>query len=300
MRDIDQIIDNGLIEAAELAALLQSPQAGSIRILDASYALPGADHVPRHVFEKLRLPGARFFDIEDISDHNASLPHMLPPAAQFAAAAGALGIGNDDLVVIYGQDSIALGPARAWWMFRAFGHARVCVLNGGLAAWRAGGHRLDTSLPSSDAPAAHSVFTARFQPDLVADRAAVSRALERQSEHCVPVFDARPAARFHGIAPEPRPGLRGGHMPGSFNLPAADLIDAKTGRMQPKSDFESLLKRTGATFGPAPGIATCGSGITACAIALAFHGIGQKNMRVYDGSWAEWGQTGLNMPVQTG
>ena len=285
----EDYIDSGIIDPAELHALLQ---AGSVKLVDATFVLPNSPQTPFENYTRQRIGPAVFFDVEEICDHNTSLPHMLPSAAAFEAAVSRLGISNDDLVVVYAQTGMVMGPARVWWMFRVFGHDRVCVLNGGLPAWLAAGHPLETKPPPVAKPGR---FKAIFRANLVKDLESVKEASGGGS---AAILDARPAARYAGTAPEPRPGMRSGHIPGSHNLPALSLIDGGSGRIKPKSDIESLLQGIGINA-QKPVIASCGSGVTACMIALALFHIGKKDVAVYDGSWSEWGHESADTPLST-
>jgi thiosulfate/3-mercaptopyruvate sulfurtransferase len=264
----------GLIEAADLARLLKEDNE-SIRLIDASYAVPGGTAASKAAFEKDHLPGAVFFDTDAIADRSSDLPHMLPSAAEFARTVESLGIGSNDTVVVYDQTGIALAAARAWWMFRVFGQDRVCVLNGGLPAWRKAGQPLESGQAN---PASPARFEARYRPDLV--RGAADMAAQGMT-----VIDARSAERYAGLVPEPRPGLRQGHIPGSLNIPFASLIGAD-GRLLDGPDLAKRLTVPSTD----PVAVYCGSGLTACVPALAFFVIGKQNVSVYDGSWAEWGQ----------
>jgi thiosulfate/3-mercaptopyruvate sulfurtransferase len=278
---------DALVSTEWLAAHLNDPH---VRVLDASYHLPHLKRDARAEYAAAHIPGAIFFDVDGISDHSSSLPHMLPKEANFAAAVGALGIGNDDFVVAY--DSYGLmSAARAWWMLRAFGHDRVAVLDGGLPKWRREGRPVDdravTPQPKS--------FAARFRPELVRSKDAV---LANLKSHAAQVLDARSAGRFRGTDPEPRAGLRGGRIPGSCNLPYNLLVDKESLTVLPAPVLEAKFSEAG--IDPAkPVITSCGSGVTACVLALGLYLIGAEKVAVYDGSWSEWGLPG-ETPVETG
>ncbi len=264
---------SSLISTAELAARIGEP---ALRIIDASWHLDGRDGHTE--FQQARIPGAVFFDLEAVSDHTTDLPHMLPTAAAFAEAAGALGIAETDTVVVY--DTLGLvSAARIWWMFKTMGAARVRVLDGGLPKWRAEGRPVDTG-PAPSPTRAH--FEARFDPAGVAAREDIASAPARGEQ----ILDARSAGRFAGTAPEPRAGLRGGHMPGALSLPFVDLLNS-----------DSTIKRgaaLAAAFADAgidpgrPVVTTCGSGVTAAILSLGLAELGADS-RLYDGSWTEWG-----------
>lgn len=268
--------DEALITTEALARRLDDP---GLRILDASYYLPGQNRAPADEFAKGHLPGAQFFDIDAISDRNSELPHMLASAEAFARDVGRLGIDNDTCVVIYDSNPM-FGSCRAWWMFRAFGHRKVMVLDGGLPKWIREGR------PVSASPAypAECRFTAELDDTLVTRLDEMRRLVGGGGL----VVDARPAERFSGQAPEPRPGLRRGHMPAARNLPYASLIDGSSGCLLTR---DALMERfADAGIDPAQRITiSCGSGITACIVALGLWVVGARDVSVYDGSWAEWG-----------
>jgi thiosulfate/3-mercaptopyruvate sulfurtransferase len=261
-----------LIPASELAARLDEPD---LRILDASWHLDGTPALP--VFEAGHIPGAAFFDLEALSDQDSDLPHMMPSTDRFAAGIGALGVSDTDRIVVY--DTFGLfTAARAWWMLRAMGCDRVQVLDGGLPAWIRAGGGIERG-PVHPAPAA---FHPRPRPGMIADIDQVRAVLGSVET----VLDARAAARFAGTAPEPRPGLRSGHMPGATNLPFGAVLNPD-GTMKQAPELE-------AAFGAAnvdldrPVVTTCGSGVTAAVLSLALAVLG-RDSRLYDGSWAEWG-----------
>jgi thiosulfate/3-mercaptopyruvate sulfurtransferase len=215
---------------------------------------------------------------------------MIPSPDLFARKLGALGIGDDDRVVVY--DSAGLSSAgRAWWMLRLFGHQDVAVLDGGLPRWRAEGRPLDTAVPSPP----QRRFTARFDPSLVRDKRALIENLATRREQ---VVDARAAGRFDGTTPEVRPGLRSGHIPGSRNVPYEFVTDPQTRQLKSADELTHLFHDAGVTL-DRPIITSCGSGVTACALAFALHLIGYPGAAVYDGSWSEWGLPG-DTPIETG
>ncbi|MGW2389093.1 sulfurtransferase [Streptomyces lydicamycinicus] len=238
-----------------------------------------------------RIPGARPFDIDGaLSDHSGPLPHTMPGADHFTRELRALGVDDGDTVVVY--DGAGLySSARAWWMLRAMGHDRVAVLDGGLPAWRAAGLPLETGAP---APAARpGDFTARPRPGLIIGSDEVAAAL---TDPASAVLDARSRDRFAGAVAEPRPGLRPGHMPGALNLPFGEL--QRDGRMRPAAQLRDA-------FAPLAGerqrlLFSCGSGVTACILALGAELAGYDDLAVYDGSWSEWGLPRADRPVVTG
>jgi len=276
-----------LVDSDWLAAHLDDP---NVRILDASFKLPGVTPTAREDYERGHIPGAVFFDIDDIAASDTSLPHMIPSADVFAQKMSALGAGDTDKVIVY--DSAGLSSAgRAWWMLRLFGHENVVLLDGGLPKWRAEGRALETAIP---APAPRH-FTARFDPSLLRDKAALLDNLASRREQ---VVDARAASRFDGSAPEVRPGLRSGHIPGSCNLPYDRLTDPDTRQIKSAETLAALFKEARVAL-DRPIVTSCGSGVTACALAFALHLIGHSGAAVYDGSWSEWGLPG-DTPVETG
>lgn len=248
-----------------------------VRIVDASWHLPGANRDASAEFEQGHIPGAVFFDIDRVVDPDAELPHTLPSAEDFARAVGALGIRNDSQVVVYDTRGL-FSAARAWWMFRVFGHDAVAILDGGLPAWTEAGQPLEAGWPSIEPQA----FRAQFQDDWVWSLDDMRRNLHTGE---AVMLDARPEARFSGRAPEPRPGLRSGHIPGALNLPSDRLVDPNTGRVQSAEVLAALFAETEGR----PVVCSCGSGVTACALAFGLHRLGRDQIAVYDGSWAEWG-----------
>ena len=275
-----------LISTAELAARFGEP---GLRILDASWFLPGVPRDPKAEFLERHIPGAAFFDLEEISDHANPLPHMLPTPEAFATAVGALGVGDGDTVVTYASDGL-VPAARAWWMFRAMGFDKVRVLNGGLPQWLAE----DRPVQSGPATPLAANFTAKSRPELVRSFETVGDALTTRSAQ---VIDVRAAGRFRGDAPEPRPGLRAGHMPGATNVPHSTLLDADGAML----DTAGLAARfADAAIDPnKPIVASCGSGVSACVAALGLARLGQWEAAVYDGSWVDWGSR-PGAPVVTG
>lgn len=252
----------------------------SVRVLDGSYHLPTAKRDAAAEFLAAHIPGAAFFDIEAISDHANDLPHMLPTAEAFAAAASALGIDADTHVVVYDAYGL-MSAARVWWMLRVFGHDRVSVLDGGFPKWRKDGHPIE----AGSARNAPRRFAANFRPELVRAKGDLVANL------ATPVFqvaDARSNARFLAQAPEPRAGLRGGHIPGSASLPYTALLDPATQTLLPPETIAKRFADAGIDTGK-PIVASCGSGVTACVLALGLYTLGHNDTPIYDGSWSEWG-----------
>jgi thiosulfate/3-mercaptopyruvate sulfurtransferase len=276
-----------LISTDWLAAHLGDPH---VRIVDSSFKLPGITPTARQDYDQGHIPGAVFFDIDDICEPGSSLPHMIPSANLFAQKIGALGIGDDDRVVVY--DSAGLFSAgRAWWMLRLFGHHDVAILDGGFPKWRAEGRPLDTAVPSPP----QRRFTARSNPALLRDKRALVENLATRREQ---VVDARAAGRFDGTAPEPRAGMRSGHIPGSRSVPYELMTDPGTRQLKSADKLTALFRDAGVAL-DRPIVTSCGSGVTACALAFALHLIGHPGAAVYDGSWSEWGLPG-DTPIETG
>jgi len=276
-----------LVGTAWLAAHLADPY---VRVVDSSFKLPGITPTAREDYDRGHIPGAVFFDIDDICEPGTSLPHMIPSPELFARKIGALGISDDDRVVVY--DSAGLSSAgRAWWMLRLFGHRDVALLDGGLPKWRAEGRPLDTVVPSPPVRR----FTARFDPALVRGKPALLDNLTSRREQ---VVDARAAGRFDGTTPEPRAGMRSGHIPGSRNIPYELVTDPGSRQLKSADELTALFRDAGVAL-DRPVVTSCGSGVTACALAFALHLIGHPRAAVYDGSWSEWGLPG-DTPVETG
>jgi thiosulfate/3-mercaptopyruvate sulfurtransferase len=272
-----------LISTDQLAVRLNDK---NLIAVDASYPLVGEPNRARAEYLEGHIPGAAFFEIDAISDHSSELPHTLTGPAHFGEAVGALGIGNGDTVVVY--DTVGLYSApRVWWTFRVFGAKEVFILDGGLPKWKAEGRPLEHGAVQRSA----KTFHADMNVGAVATLGDVRMALTDGSAQLV---DARSAERFSGKAPEPRPGLRAGHMPGSFNVPFAKLV--ANGRLAPRAQIEKVFKESGVDL-EKPTITTCGSGITAAILSFALESIGKEPKGLYDGSWAEWGSR-PDVPVE--
>lgn len=258
-------------------------------VLDASWYLPTSGRDPRTEYLAAHLPGAAFFDLDEASDPGTTLPHMLPDAARFEAVARRLGVGNDSHIVVYDGSGANLSAARAWWQFRVFGATAVALLDGGLPRWRQEGRPLEGGavIPKEGG------FIARLAPGVVRDLAEVREALLRGSAQ---VVDMRPAGRFAGSEPEPRAGIPSGHMPGALNLPYTELVDGGGALLAPEV-LAARLTGAGVRL-DRPVIATCGSGVSACALLLALERLGIRDYALYDGAWTEW--AGAGMPVTAG
>lgn len=264
-----------LVSTAWLADRLGSAQA---QVVDATWFMPG-EGVGRDSYAAGHIPGAVFFDIDEIADRSTDLPHMLPEPQAFAEAAGRLGLRREATVVVYDAHGIFSAP-RVWWMLRAMGFPTVFVLDGGLKKWRAEGRPIETE----PAVPAGGALEPVHDPRLVRDLGAVKDLLARRDAQLV---DARAAARFRGEAPEPRAGLRSGHMPGACNVPWGQLVNAD-GTLKPEGELRAAFEAAGVDLAR-PIVTTCGSGVSAALLALGLARLGRDDVAVYDGSWTEWG-----------
>ena len=265
-----------LVSTGWLARHLRDPD---LRILDASWYLPDAGRDARAEYDAGHIPGARFFDMDEISDQRSSLPHMAPPPEKFISRMRAMGVGDGHQIVVYDGAGL-FSAARVWWLFRLMGKMDVAVLDGGLPKWRAEAREVEDMPPILR----DRHMTVSRQNHLVKDVTQVAHAAKlREAE----IVDARGAARFAGTAPEPRPGLRAGHIPGARNVPFSTLLHAD-GTMKPVPALRAVFEAAGVDLSR-PVITTCGSGITAAILSLALERIGHRDHALYDGSWAEWG-----------
>ncbi|NEY90282.1 3-mercaptopyruvate sulfurtransferase [Tabrizicola oligotrophica] len=265
-----------LVSTAWLAAHLKDPD---LRVIDASWYLPGSERDAKAEYKAAHIPGARFFDIDEITDSRSNLPHMAPPPEKFVARMRAMGIGDGHQVVVY--DGAGLySAARVWWTFRLMGKTDIAVLDGGFPKWQAEGREVEDMPPVMRDR--HMMVSRQNQ--LVKDVTQVAHAAKLGEAE---IIDARSAARFKGEAPEPRPGLRGGHIPGSKNVPFSVLLNPD-GTMKSVDGLRAAFDAAGVNLAK-PAITTCGSGVTAAVLSLALERLGHKNHALYDGSWAEWG-----------
>mgnify|MGYP001192206939 CR=1 FL=1 len=278
-----------LVETQWVADNLGLP---GITLIDASFHLPTAQRDPKAEFSEAHIPGAVFFDINAIADQKTDLPHMLPDADQFGADVGALGISNDDHVICYDANGGAMAAMRAFWTFKVFGHSNVSLLNGGLPQWRAENRATDSGV---DTPQPTNYTAADFQTGQVTNADYVLQNIQRATAQFV---DARSAGRFHATEPEPRDGMRGGHVPGSINLPFQNLLHMdRHMRLRSADDLVAVIQEAG--IDPAaPIISSCGSGVTAAVLSFALHLLGHDTVAIYDGSWTDWGGR-ADTPIET-
>ena len=275
-----------LVSTDWLAAHLKDPD---LRVLDASWYLPDAGRSGLAEYQAGHIPGARFFDIDDISDQRSELPHMVPPVEKFMSRMRAMGVGDGHQVVVYDGAGL-FSAARVWWLFRLMGHDNVAVLDGGLPKWQAEGKPVTTAAPVIR----DRHMTVQRRNRMVRDVTDVARAA-KLGDHVI--IDARAPGRFRGEVAEPRPGLRSGHIPGSRNVFYQDLLDAD-GTMKSLAALRAAFTDAGVDLDK-PAITTCGSGVTAAVLALALERLGKTDHSLYDGSWSEWGMY-ADLPIATG
>jgi thiosulfate/3-mercaptopyruvate sulfurtransferase len=286
---LPQSAKNWIVDTDWLAAHLDAPD---LVICDASWHLPTEKRDPRAEYLEAHIPGALFFDIDDIVDEKSSLPHMLPSTVKFASRMKKMGVGDGTRIVVYDNDAKGMfSAARAWWTFRAMGHGDVAVLNGGLKTWLAEGRETESGEPIKRS---NRHYTPRMNSELIRDVDDM-KALVKSRE--AQIVDARSPGRFEGTEPEPREGLKSGHIPGSRNVHYASLLNAD-GTFKGKDELAKIFAAAGVD--PHKDVVTtCGSGVTASIVALGLAVLGQTNASVYDGSWAEWGGRD-DCPVETG
>ena len=265
-----------LVSTDWLARHLRDPD---LRVLDASWYLPAQNRDAKAEYAAAHIPGARFFDIDEISDQRSDLPHMAPPSEKFISRMRAMGVGDGHQVVVYDGAGI-FSAARVWWTFRLMGKLDVAVLDGGLPKWQAEGREIEDMPPIIR----DRHMTVSRQNQLVKDVTQVAHAAKLGEAE---ILDARSAARFRGEAPEPRAGLRSGHIPGSKNIPFAEVLNPD-GTMKEPAALKAVFLAAGVDLAK-PAITSCGSGVTAAILSLALERIGHRNHALYDGSWSEWG-----------
>lgn len=265
---------NDLVSTEWLAAHLNE-----VRVVDANWYMPDDPRSARADYQASHIPGAVYFDIDAIADRSIDLPHMMPAPQQFAEQVGALGIGNDTMVVVYDHTGLFSAP-RVWWMLKAMGHDKVAVLDGGFPKWTREGHAVETggisAAPVSFSPAPCPAIMRNFDDVMAIVKNGSAR-----------MVDARSAARFRAEEPEPRAGVRGGHMPGAANVPWRSVL-SDTGTLKGADDLRAIFAAAGVDA-EGPIVTTCGSGISAAILMLALRRIGAPDVALYDGSWTEWG-----------
>ena len=275
-----------LVSTQWLAAHLKDPD---LRVLDASWYLPGSKRDPFAEYQAAHIPGARFFDLDDVSDHRSDLPHMVPPVEKFMSRMRAIGVGDGHQIVVYDGSGLFSAP-RVWWLFKLMGQMDIAVLDGGFPKWQAEGH------PVEDLPPIlrDRHMMVRRQNQMVKDVTQVSAASKLGESEIV---DARSPGRFYGKDPEPRPGLRAGHIPGSKNVFYKDLLKADD-TMKSPDEMRQVFLEAGVDLDK-PVITSCGSGVTAAILSLGLTRIGKTDHSLYDGSWTEWGMF-PTLPIATG
>ena len=262
----------------------------NVKLLDATFKLPGLLPLPKDDYLAAHIPGAVYFDVDAVSDHASPLPHMFPSAAQFGRDVGALGVSNRDTIVVYDAGGWVAAP-RVWWMFLSYGHRDVRILNGGLKKWRAE----ERPVEAGEVTAKSAIFNASYDVRRVRS---IEQMIANVANRAEQVIDARAGDRFEGRSAEPRPGIRSGHIPGAFNLPYNNLFDAATGTMKPLDELRTAFSGAGVDTNK-PIVTSCGSGVSAAVLTLALYRLGVENTALYDGSWSEWGRAD-GPPIATG
>jgi len=279
--------DDPLVSTDWLAAHFGDPK---IKIIDASFKMPGVLPLPKDDYLASHIPGAVFFDVDAVSDHSNPLPHMFPDAEQFGRDVGGLGVSNDDTVVLYDSGGWVAAP-RVWWMFLSFGHPNVRILNGGLKKWVAEGRKVESGQVTAKPATFKAIFDTRYTRN-------IQQMVDNLESRAEQVLDARANDRYQGKVPEPRPGLRSGHIPGSISVTYNQLFDASTGAMKPSDELRAVFVGAGVKL-DAPIVTSCGSGVSALVLTLALYRLGVRGSALYDGSWSEWGMQD-GPPVATG
>lgn len=269
--------NDALVNTAWLESHLSAPD---VRVVDASWHLPAAGRNAKAEYDEAHIPGAAFFDIDQVCDLESDLPHMMPRAEKMSSRMRKLGLGDGNRIIIYDNSDLR-SAARVWYMLKSFGQRDVAILDGGLQKWRAE-HRETEDLPSM--PRMRH-FTARLDNDKIRDRQQMMDNLDLKKEQ---VVDARSLARFKGTAPEPRESMKSGHIPGSYTLPFGQLLNTEDGTFKSADQIRRIFEQAGIDLSK-PVVTSCGSGITACVLSLALYIIGHNNNALYDGSWSDWG-----------